>query len=205
MSTALALPREVSLFDVLPRRLAPLAPGRVDLDRSCWIDYQASWMEGADEVLGEVVDGLDWQSSRRPMYDRVVEVPRLTATVDIDAAALPRVVSQAAERLGEHYSVNFEWIGANLYRTGRDSVAWHADRVGRFETNPLVAILSLGGPRRLLFRPVGGGAARAVTMGSGDLLVMGGACQHRWEHSVPKVSMAPLRVSLTFRHGSRRP
>ena len=37
--------------------------------------------------------------------------------------------------------------------------------------------------------------------GLGDLLVMGGACQHHWEHSVPK-TRRPVhpRMSVTIRH-----
>jgi alkylated DNA repair dioxygenase AlkB len=34
---------------------------------------------------------------------------------------------------------------------------------------------------------------------SGDLLVMGGACQAGWEHGVPKVKRADPRVSATWR------
>ena len=31
---------------------------------------------------------------------------------------------------------------------------------------------------------------------------MGGACQHDWEHTVPKVRVtAGPRISITFRHG----
>jgi hypothetical protein len=29
---------------------------------------------------------------------------------------------------------------------------------------------------------------------------MGGACQHHWQHSVPKVRSAGPRISITFRH-----
>ena len=35
----------------------------------------------------------------------------------------------------------------NYYRSGSDSVAWHADKIGIHEVNPIVAIVSLGGPR----------------------------------------------------------
>ena len=63
-----------------------------------------------------------------------------------------------------------------------------------------MAIVSLGGPRRFLLRPAGGGHSRSFTLASGDLLVMGGLCQHRWEHSVPKVAAAPPRMSITFRN-----
>jgi len=87
-------------------------------------------------------------------------------------------------------------------------VAWHSDRIGINPDDSLVAIVSLGGPRRFLLRPKGGGRSRAFTLASGDLLVMGGACQRSWEHSVPKTATASPRMSVTFRHSreaSRRP
>jgi alkylated DNA repair dioxygenase AlkB len=88
---------------------------------------------------------------------------------------------------------------ANWYRDGDDAVAWHADRIGRKRTDPLVAIVSLGGPRRFLLRPMGGGRSRPFLLHSGDLLVMGGATQHRWQHSVPRMRGASSRMSLTYR------
>jgi alkylated DNA repair dioxygenase AlkB len=63
-----------------------------------------------------------------------------------------------------------------------------------------VAIVSLGQPRRFLLRPRGGGRSIRYELGSGDLLVMGGTCQHTWEHSVPKARAAGPRLSVTFRH-----
>ena len=69
----------------------------------------------------------------------------------------------------------------------------------------MVALVSLGTPRRLLLRPSGGGPTRRFTVGHGDLLVMGGSCQRTWEHCVPKTSrpVGP-RISVQFRpHGVR--
>jgi len=41
-----------------------------------------------------------------------------------------------------------------LYRDGADSVAWHGDTIGRSRTeDTIVAIVSLGTPRRFLLRP----------------------------------------------------
>ena len=78
-------------------------------------------------------------------------------------------------------------------------MAGRSDRVGRTQVDPVVAIVSLGGPRRFMLRPIGGGPAQRYLLGSGDLLVMGGACQHAWEHSIPKVASAPPRMSVTLR------
>jgi hypothetical protein len=48
---------------------------------------------------------------------------------------------------------------------------------------------------------VGGGPSRAFDLGGGDLLVMGGTCQRTWQHAVPKVARAGLRISVQFRSG----
>ena len=66
----------------------------------------------------------------------------------------------------------------------------------------IVALVSLGCPRKFLLRPKGGGRSRAFELGRGDLLVTGGRTQRLWQHSVPKVA-TPVgpRISLAFRHG----
>ena len=58
-----------------------------------------------------------------------------------------------ADELGEP----FVTAGLCFYRDGRDSVAWHGDRIGRGSTeDTMVAIVSLGEARPLLLRPRGG-------------------------------------------------
>jgi alkylated DNA repair dioxygenase AlkB len=103
--------------------------------------------------------------------------------------------------LSERYGVEFDSVGFNLYRDGRDSVAWHGDRIKKEIEEPIVALLSLGDTRRFLLRPKGGGASKAFMLAPGDLLVTGGKTQRTWEHSVPKVARAGPRISLAFRHG----
>ena len=85
----------------------------------------------------------------------------------------------------------------------RDSVAWHGDRIGRGNTHDtMVAIVSVGDPRRLAMRPrdrSDGSDSLSFEMGHGDLLVMGGSCQRTWEHAVPKVASAGTRISVQYR------
>jgi alkylated DNA repair dioxygenase AlkB len=130
------------------------------------------------------------------MYERIVDVPRLSATAwDVR----PPVLDRMARCLGERYGVELPSISANLYRDGRDSVAWHGDRIGRVRSDAVVAILSLGSDRTLLLRPNGGGASIALPMQSGDLVVQGGTCQRTFEHCVPKRAHAGPRISVMFR------
>ena len=137
------------------------------------------------------------------MYGQMVDEPRLGAQLKCSAAGTPQIVNLMDSALGERYGEDVTSVWVNYYRDGRDSVAWHSDRIDINPDDSLVAIVSLGGPRRFLLRPKGGGRSRALTLASGDLLVMGGACQRSWEHSVPKTATAPPRMSVTFRRTRR--
>ena len=132
------------------------------------------------------------------MYEQIVDVPRLVATLPDDGPGHP-VLLQAADALSRRYGLALTRLSLAYYRDGRDSVAWHGDRLGRLVDDTVVAILSLGQPRRFLLRPAGGGASRAFDLGWGDLLVMGGTCQRTWQHAVPKMTLAGPRMSVQFR------
>ena len=137
------------------------------------------------------------------MWERSVPEPRLTAGWSTEVAGddVPAPLREVAAALSGHYDVAFDRIWVNLYRDGRDSVAWHGDRNQHTHVNPLVATVSLGARRRFLLRPRGGRTAVELRPGHGDLVVMGGACQHEWEHTVPKeAGVAGPRMSITLRH-----
>jgi alkylated DNA repair dioxygenase AlkB len=169
------------------------------LARGAWLDHAPNWQPGADDLFVRLLGELDWKQRDRPMYGRRVADPRLT--VGLDAAALDRqpALAAIAALLGGRYGGTFDSCWLNHYRDGRDSVAWHGDRVARDLDQALVAIVSLGQRRPFLLRPKGGGRSIRLTLGEGDLLVMGGTCQRTWDHSVPKVAQAGPRMSVTFR------
>ncbi len=181
-----------------------LSPERTALARGAWLDVQRSWLPQADDVLATLVRDVPWRAERRQMYDRLVDVPRLTYTYMIDEDLPHPMLLEARETLSAHYEPElgepFRTAGCCYYRDGRDSVAWHGDTIGRGSTHDtMVAIVSVGDPRRLALRPRGGGESISVEMGHGDLVVMGGSCQRTWEHAVPKVAAAGPRVSVQFR------
>ena len=171
----------------------------LELNGRSWIEVAARWLLGADELLEQLATGLRWTRAERPMYGQMVEEPRLGAYLRPRSAGVPAVLDDMTAALGDRYRCRFNSVWVNYYRGGQDSVAWHSDRIGIDPAKAVVAIVSLGGPRRFLLRPAGGGRSRSFTLASGDLLVMGGSCQQDWEHSVPKVASAPPRMSVTFR------
>lgn len=177
---------------------APGPQDRIELGDGAWVDYVPGWLSGHQAVFDRLVDGVRWEQHRRPMYDRLVDVPRLTASIDPAPAGMS-IIGDIAERLAGFYGVAFTRVGAALYRDGRDSVAWHGDQVARELPQALVATVSLGEPRPFLLRPKGGGRSRSLSLGHGDLVVMGGTCQRTWDHTVPKVARAGPRLVLMFR------
>lgn len=174
---------------------------RTDLDAEAWVDHAPGWLAGADDVFADALAHAPWQGRTVHMYEQLVEQPRLTAHGWEDA---PPVVEDVRRLLSGRYGVELTWVGWNLYRDGRDSVAWHGDRVARALPTATVAIVSLGGRRRFLLRPKGGGRSVRFDLASGDLLVMGGTCQRTWQHSIPKAAAAEPRISITFRHAYDR-
>jgi alkylated DNA repair dioxygenase AlkB len=184
----------------------PLAPGcRVDLGDGAWFEVTEGWMRGADALFHELADSVPWREERRVMYERMVDVPRLMAFYGKGEELPAPCLQMALDELADHYAGEggeaLATTGLCLYRDARDSVAWHGDRIGRnTEADTLVAIVTLGAPRRFLLRPKGGGRSLQLKPAAGDLLVLGGSTQRTWEHCVPK-SARPVgpRISVQYR------
>jgi len=167
------------------------------LGAGAWLDVVPGWVTGADALFDELLSATEWEvPADRPMYDRIVAVPRLVAGAGTHH---PPVVRRMARCLSRHYGRRLHNVTSSLYRDGRDSVAWHGDRIGRRHPDTVVCILSLGSTRTFLLRPEGGGPSLSYALHGGDLLVMGGTCQRTWEHCVPKRAHAGPRLSLMFR------
>ncbi|MET8043366.1 alpha-ketoglutarate-dependent dioxygenase AlkB [Micromonospora sp. NPDC005215] len=207
MTRAAYQPSMLDLADAGPT-LGPL-PGRIrrhQLSRGAWVDHLPGWVHGSDAVLDTLLTEVPWRAERRTMYDSEVDVPRLLCWYDADRHLPHPVLTTARAELTRHYAPElgepFVTAGMCLYRSGRDSVAWHGDTIGRSaHTDTIVAIVSFGAPRPLLLRPRGGGGdSLRFPVGHGDLIVMGGSCQRTWEHAIPKTArpVGP-RVSVQFR------
>lgn len=174
------------------------APRRLRLDAGSWVEHEPGWLAGHQALFDALRRGIEWRTERRRVYGTVVEVPRLTAEIP-DNGPCPPALACAKETLERRYRRRFESVRLAWYRDGRDGVAMHGDRIGRQIADPVVAILSLGAPRRFLLKPAAGGRSLRFDLGGGDLLVMGGACQRTWRHGIPKVKSAGPRISIQLR------
>jgi alkylated DNA repair dioxygenase AlkB len=189
----------------MPRQLPLWAPPAVehlvDCDGAC-IDYQPDVLDAAEaaEAFAALRDGVAWERLRRLMYEREVDVPRLTAFFSGNARGWPEVLRRMKDAVERAAGVPFDSAGLNFYRDGNDSVAPHNDD----EVDPrasYVALVSLGATRRMQLRTK---AVPRRTLGidlePGSLLVMSGTTQELWEHGIPK-STVPVgaRISVAFR------
>src|SRR5579863_1004228 len=66
-----------------------------------------------------------WRKERRPMYDRVVDVPRLVASYPLDDPSVPGPIRAMRPAVERACGVAFTSAGLNFYRDGHDSVAPH--------------------------------------------------------------------------------
>lgn len=179
---------------------------RTSLEHGAWVDHLPAWVSGTSELFEQLLVDVPWRAEKRLMYDRVLDVPRLTRFYAAGERLPHPALETARDALSAHYGNElgepFVSAGMCLYRNAHDSVAWHGDREGRAHVqDTMVAILSLGTARTLALRERGGGATKhRFELGHGDLVVMGGSCQRTWDHAVPKAAgqLGP-RISVQFR------
>ncbi len=193
-------------------RQAPVR--RIELDATSWVDLVERFVREPEEQFRTIRDTTPWESTEVLRYDRYVPERRLSAGLPADRHTLLR---QAELHLNARYRVRWTGVAAILYRNGEDFQGFHGDRELRWLDDTLIAIMVLGTRRPFVLRPRGSGPQMrggppagsgpgdvVLTPGHGDLLVMGGACQRDWLHTVPAADTAEERVSLTWRWTSRR-
>jgi alkylated DNA repair dioxygenase AlkB len=198
--------------------LVPDAPvERLQLDDGSWVDVVRGLVTDPGEVFDAVHAATRWQQGRLFRYERWVDEPRLGAGWRVGQPVAHPVLLEVHRHVQSTYGVRFDSFGLALYRDGRDGQAFHRDRDMRWLDDTVIALLTLGARRPWYLRPranrhdhgawEGGakGATHDLSPAAGDLMVMGGATQVGWEHSVPQIpdrSVGP-RISVQWRWTSR--
>lgn len=186
---------QLSLFDSGPQRLLDDASGVIELmpelvDRTT----AQAWFT---QLQGEI----PWESGRRLMYEREVDVPRLRAYYRLDAADLPAALREARAAVAAAMEAPFDSVGLNLYRDQHDSVAPHNDKLAELVRGQPIALLSLGATRRMTIRAKQPPhRVLKVDLEAASLLITSWATQLHYDHAIPK-QRAPVgpRISLAFR------
>jgi len=166
----------------------------------------------SNRLLKSLTDNILWQQDQIKMYGKTINLPRLTAWYGADDLtytysgiqmkpnAWTADLLEIKNKIEQEAKVEFTGVLLNLYRNGRDSMAWHCDDEPELGKNPVIGSVSFGATRTFRFRHLQDKIVEKVALSHGSFILMQGATQHNWEHEIPKTSK-PLspRINLTFR------
>lgn len=166
----------------------------------------------ADRLFSSLRREIPWEAEKIKLFGREVSVPRLVSWHgDPEASYVysgvrhePKPWTPALRKLEPRVEAAaeaaFNSVLANLYRSGADGMSWHADDERELGPEPVIASVSLGAPRVFRLKRRDGSAKLDLPLPHGSLLIMKGATQELWLHSVPKTAR-PVgeRINLTFR------
>lgn len=173
---------------------------------TAFVQPQPSYADLAAEIA--------WREEWITLFGRRVTVPRLCAwygdagvayrysrsthRADGWLSGLERLRDQLLARLG----IRFNFVLANLYRTGEDAMGWHADDEPELGARPCIASLSFGAARRFALRARPRDSKRVnLMLEHGSLLLMWGRSQRDWQHALPRMrGVSRPRINLTFRY-----
>jgi alkylated DNA repair dioxygenase AlkB len=165
--------------------------------------------EEADRLFEELKTATPWKQEKTswgnafPRLTAWYADPGLTYTysgVTHQATAWTETLAGVRRRVGAVAGGPFNSLLLNYYRSGQDSIGFHADDEPELGTNPVVPSVSLGAVRTFVLRHNGTGQRLTYRLPHGSLLVMGGTLQHHWKHAVPKEKAGGERINLTFRN-----
>ena len=178
------------------------------------VDWYPEWLapEAAARALAQLIGEVEWRQDMMGTPAGRVPLPRLTAWQgEPDAVYVysgirnvpqPWSATVAELRAAAEASCHarFNSVLINRYRSGTDSMGWHADREPELGAQPVIASISLGVARTFDLRHNRTGVVQSFSLKGGSLLVMRGNTQADWRHRVPKEPrVAGERINLTFR------
>jgi hypothetical protein len=189
---------------------------RMQLDDTSWVDVSRGWLDGADELFDALLNGVAWQPSKIFRFEKWIDERRLGAGWARGRPLPHPALADVHKKIQRDYKATFNGFGMIQYRNAGDGQAFHRDTDMRYLDDTVIAILTLGTKRPWLLRPrsarntldaleYGKGATHDLQPGNGDLIVMGGACQANWEHSVPYLNKlnVGIRISLQWRYARK--
>jgi alkylated DNA repair dioxygenase AlkB len=183
------------------------------------VAWHPEWLsaDAAASIMARLIDEVAWRQDMINTPAGRVPLPRLTAwqgepdavyvysgirnVPDAWTPAVAELKAAAETTCGTH----FNSVLLNRYRSGADSMGWHADREPELGERPVIASISLGAARRFDLRHNRTGTTESFQLKNGSLLVMQGATQADWRHRVPKeLRVQGERINLTFRYVTLR-
>ncbi len=164
----------------------------------------------ADRIFSSALNEIPWESSTIKMYGKEVPIPRLQCWIGdprceyaYSGKSLQRYdffepLIEIRSLIQNQLGIYFNSVLANLYRDGNDSMGFHADNEPELGNNPVIASLSLGAERPLVFQNKDKTETKIFDQPHGSLMLMKGATQSAWKHGIRKSKRSQNQGLLHF-------
>ncbi|MBT23352.1 alpha-ketoglutarate-dependent dioxygenase AlkB [SAR86 cluster bacterium] len=167
----------------------------------------------ANNLYDRCLNDISWQSSAIIMFGKKIDVPRLECWYgdlgceytysgkSLKRFEFPNFLLNLRMLIEKKVNSNFNSVLANLYRDGQDSMGLHADDEKELGNEPVIASISLGENRPIIFQNKKTKEKVTFDQPHGSLLVMQGKTQDHWKHAINKSKKIDKpRINLTFRN-----
>ena len=182
-------------------------------DAEIWFYTDFLNAEDANFYFNTFKNQVHWQQEEIKLFGKKHLQPRLTAlfgnnekkysysNIKMQPQSFPQDLLEIKKKVEATAAMEFTTCLINYYRSGRDSIGWHADDEKELGKNPPIASISLGAIRMFHLKHKKLTDLRyKIALPSGSLLLMKGPTQHFWLHQIPKTSKSTgERINLTFR------
>jgi len=168
--------------------------------------------EGAQYYLNKLLQTIEWKNDEAIIFGKHIITKRKAAwygdngyaytysNTTKNALAWTKELLELKKIVEEITDTTFNSCLLNLYHNGNEGMAWHSDDEKSLGRNTVIASLSFGAERKFSLKHKQTKQTVSVLLASGSLLLMKGATQSNWLHSLPKTKkITRSRVNLTFR------
>lgn len=182
------------------------------LERDGELYYSPFFSSEESRIFFQTIkDETPWKQEPIKIFGREVMQPRLTAWFGdksytysgITMMPLPwtKTLLKIKEKIEEFSGESFNTALLNFYRNQNDSMGWHRDDERELGKNPAIASISFGETRTFKMRHRKMPDLKlSLEVEDGSFLLMKGASQHHWLHSVARTSKEKeARINITFR------
>lgn len=166
----------------------------------------------ANSYLKNLLETIDWKNDEAIIFGRHIITKRKVAWYGDDgysykySGTTKQALTWTPEllelkKLTEKITgESFNSCLLNLYHDGNEGMAWHSDDEKSLGKDSAIASLSFGAGRKFSLKHRLSKETHSVMLENGSLLIMKGATQTNWLHSLPKSKkITEPRINLTFR------
>jgi len=163
-------------------------------------------------TINTLIQDVEWNSDVLKLFGKTIVTRRKVAFQGDDgihytysgfkkiASAWNPEVIKIKNNIEQLTGYSFNSCLLNLYHNGTEGMGWHSDDEKEMMPRACIASVSLGAERTMAFRHKNKKEAVRFQLEPGSLLLMEGAIQEYWQHSLPvRKKVLEPRINLTFR------